>query len=51
MGVEVVQLIAMLLTFNRNRCFDIDDIIVNTLGGVIGFMFIKANYLKLLLLR
>ncbi|NLX77924.1 MAG: VanZ family protein [Clostridiaceae bacterium] len=40
-GIEATQLIVMVFTFATNRCFDINDIIANTLGGLTGFMIYK----------
>lgn len=37
--IEVLQLISMIMTNNSGRCFDIDDIIANTIGGIVGFYF------------
>uniref|UniRef100_A0A7C5V506 VanZ family protein n=1 Tax=Caldicellulosiruptor owensensis TaxID=55205 RepID=A0A7C5V506_9FIRM len=37
--IEVLQLISMIVTNNSGRCFDIDDIIANTIGGIVGFYF------------
>lgn len=29
-GIEIIQVIVMILTMTSNRCFDVDDIIANT---------------------
>jgi Glycopeptide antibiotics resistance protein len=36
--IEILQLITMLISATNSRCFDVDDIIANTLGGLIGFL-------------
>jgi glycopeptide antibiotics resistance protein len=39
--IEISQLILGYLGFIRSREFDIDDIILNTLGGAIGYLFVE----------
>ncbi|MDQ0887815.1 glycopeptide antibiotics resistance protein [Paenibacillus sp. V4I9] len=38
--IEISQLILGYLGFVRSREFDVDDLILNTLGGTIGYLFI-----------
>lgn len=38
-SIEVLQLIIIITTITPGRAFDIDDIIANTIGGIIGFYF------------
>lgn len=40
--IETSQLIIMITTLTPWRCFDIDDIIANSLGGVLGILFYKV---------
>lgn len=41
LGIEIVQLLISLLTGIPNRVADIDDIILNTLGGEIGYLIYR----------
>ena len=40
-SIELMQLVIMTITSTNNRCFDVDDIIANTLGGIVGFVVLK----------
>ncbi|MBU3091457.1 VanZ family protein [Clostridium sp. CF011] len=47
LGIEIVQLLSYYVG-NFGRSFDIDDIILNTFGAWIGYMFYKKIVLKLI---
>ena len=47
LGIETIQLLSYYVG-NRGRSFDIDDIILNTFGAWIGYMFYKKIVLKLI---
>ncbi|WP_083939864.1 VanZ family protein [Desulfoscipio gibsoniae] len=44
--IETFQLIIMAITLTSNRCFDVDDIIANTIGGVVGFCFYSNSLVR-----
>lgn len=46
--IEINQLIVGVVTTTSNRCFDMDDIIANTGGGILGFLLytIALKYTK-----
>ncbi|MCB2307331.1 VanZ family protein [Clostridium estertheticum] len=46
LGIEIIQLLSYYV--GNNRSFDIDDIILNTFGAWIGYMFYKKIVLKLI---
>ena len=48
--LEIMQVIEMILSLTNIRVFDIDDIIANTIGGILGFFFVKLLS-KILCLR
>ncbi|NLL66593.1 MAG: VanZ family protein [Clostridiaceae bacterium] len=40
--IELMQLLTMIIGIARpGRCFDVDDIIANTLGGLFGYLAYK----------
>ena len=45
-SIEILQLLSYYIG-NRGRSFDIDDIILNTFGAWIGYMFYKKILLKM----
>jgi glycopeptide antibiotics resistance protein len=47
LGIEIIQLLSYYVG-NVNRAFDIDDIILNTLGAWLGYVFYKKIILKLI---
>jgi len=47
LGIEIIQLLSYYVG-NKGRSFDIDDIILNTFGAWIGYMFYKKIVLKLI---
>ncbi|MCB2310428.1 VanZ family protein [Clostridium tagluense] len=47
LGIEIIQLLSYYVG-NIGRSFDIDDIILNTFGAWIGYMFYKKIILKLI---
>ncbi|MBW9153510.1 VanZ family protein [Clostridium estertheticum] len=46
LGIEIIQLLSYYV--GNNRSFDIDDLILNTFGAWIGYMFYKKIVLKLI---
>ncbi|MCB2313699.1 VanZ family protein [Clostridium tagluense] len=47
LGIETIQLLSYYVG-NRGRSLDIDDIILNTFGAWVGYMFYKKIVLKLI---
>lgn len=39
--LEIMQAVGMVFSLNHSRVFDIDDILANTIGGVLGFLVIR----------
>lgn len=41
--LEIFQVIGMIFLLNSGRVFDIDDILANIMGGIIGFLLCKLS--------
>jgi len=40
LALETLQVIEMIFSLTHGRAFDIDDMIANTIGGILGFFFV-----------
>lgn len=43
-SIELTQLVMNILCISNGRAIDIDDLILNTIGGIIGFYIFKVMY-------